>query len=337
MENPKRFKNKLALVGMASTTRHLAPFDDDSYEIWAVNEMGNVPHPAFDWVKRFERLFQIHPRWDFTRNNNPNDFNHFAWLRNEPDTCVQCTGTGKIGEKDCPACAKGIYYPPPIRDTVQVIYMQEEHEDIPQSVKYPLEEMVSLNPRGRYFDSTLAYMVMLASTMGYQEIYIVGFEMAAQSEYFYQRANFEYLIGVLSERGQVFRFPPQTTLLKGELYGFENMKTGYRQQLDMRIAVLNNELSNHNIELAKIEGELRVWKKLLTLSPLTPQGEIDFAEVQGRYGKVLGLVNIVKGAAYETENLRKLYDTYFVPDSGDGKTTVREDTEQYVKTVYGSK
>jgi len=331
MKVEKRFKDKLALVGFASTTRLQAPFDDDEYEIWTVNEAGNIAIPAFSWVKRFDRLFQMHPRWDFSRKNNGNDPNHFSWLRNIEEVCAMCGGTAKFNNADCPACDKGLYRPLESRSWPKVIYMQEAHEDIPNSVKYPLEEMIALNPMGEYFDSSLAYMVMLASTMGYKEIFIVGFEMAAQSEYFYQRANFEYLIGLLSARGQKFRFPAETTLLKGPLYGYKNMKTGYRQQLDMRIAILNNELAQHSAELGKMEGELRVWKDFANDFP------DKLSEAQTKYGKLLGLVNIVKGAVYETENLRKLYDTYFVADALDGRTTVREDTDKYVKTTYSAK
>jgi len=312
-----------------------APFDDDSYEIWTVNEAGNSAIDAFKWVKRFDRLFQIHPRWDFTRSNNGNDPNHWSWLQNVSAPCNVCGATGELKDKKCPACVEGVYTPPETREWAKVIYMQDKWDDIPGSVKYPLEEMISLNPVGRYFDSSLSYMIMLASTMGYKEIFIVGFEMAAQSEYFYQRANFEYLIGLLSARGQVFRFPENTTLLKGKLYGFENMKTGYRQQLDMRLAVLNNELSTHNMELCKLEGQLQTWRELLKLAPLTDEQQELFLACQGKYGKLLGLVNLVKGAAYETENLRKLYDTYFVAEV-DGKTNVREVTDEHIKTVYAA-
>ena len=330
----KQFKQrkKLALVGFAPTTRHLAPFDDDSYDIWTVNEAGNITSPAFSWVKRFDVLFQIHPRWDFSRKNNTNDPNHFWWLKNISATCNVCNGTGE----NCDYCTNGTYHPPVSREWVKAIFMQEEHPDIPQSVRYPIEEMVALNPVGKYFDSSLAFMTMLGSTMGYEEIFIVGFEMAAQSEYFYQRSNFEYLIGVLSERGQVFRFPPNTTLLKGPMYAYENMKTGYRQMLDMRIAILNNELQKHTMELAKVEGELKTWKNIQTGSPLTPTGETAFQEVQARYGKLLGLTNIVKGAIYETENLRKLYDSYFVSDILGEQRDIREVTDAHIKTVYGA-
>jgi hypothetical protein len=331
-----RFREKVALVGFAPTTRQHIPFGDDSYEIWTVNEAGNTALPSFEWVKRFDRLFQMHPRWDFSRKNNTNDPNYYHWLRNESAPCVMCNATGKIGEQPCPVCKNGTYYPPETRDWPKVIYMQEAYEDIPNSVAYPLEYAIKLNPMGRYFDSSVSYMLQLACMMNYKEILVVGFEMAAQTEYFYQRANFEMLVGYWKGQGKNIVIPKESTLLHGPLYGYENMKTGYRQNLDMRLAVLQNEYTNHSHTLALMEGEMQAWKKIAALSPLTPEQAAAFTETQSRYGKQVGLVNLVKGAQYETENLRKLYDTYFMGNAEDGKTTVREDMEQYVKTVYGT-
>jgi hypothetical protein len=332
----KRIKDKVALVGFAPTTRAHAPFDDDSYEIWTVNEAGNIVLPAFSWIKRFDRLFQMHPRWDFSRANNSNDPNHFHWLRNVSAPCQMCGGTSKIGELDCPACDKGMYHPPVSRSWVKTIYMQEAHPDIPDSAKYPLSEVAKLNPRGNYFDSSVAYMLQLAAVMQYEEIKVVGFEMAAQTEYFYQRANFEFLCGYWMSKGVNIVLPPETTLMSGPLYGYENMKTGYRQQLDMRLAILTNELTKHNMELAKKEGELEGYQKMSAVVPMNQQQAEIFAAEKGKYQKLVGLVNLVTGAKYETENLRKLYDTYFMGNAEDGRTTVREDTEQYVKTIYGT-
>lgn len=315
-----RLKDKVAIVGFANATRHLAPFDDDSYEIWTINEAGNVRHPSFSWVKRIDRLFQIHPRWDFTRENNANDPNHWLWLQNKADTCIACKGSG------CENCVEGIYTPHDIRTSVKYIYMQEEYADIPNSIEYPLEFLRQQNPAGKYFTSSLSYMLMLASMMTYTEISLYGFEMAAQTEYFHQRACAEYLIGYMQGQGLNVKVPSESSLLKGELYGYENMKTGYRQQLDMRIAVLENQLSTHNIELARIEGELRIL------------GQLDspelMAETQTKHGKALGLVNVIKGAKHETENLRKLYDTYFVLDGANGQTNTRKVTEEHVKKAY---
>lgn len=334
-KNPERFKDKLAIVGFASTTREQAPFDDPDYEIWTVNEAGNIRIDAFKWVKRFDRLFQIHPRWDFTRENNGNDPNHWLWLQAKSGTCNMCKGTGLVDGKECQMCDKGVYNPPESRSWPRVIYNQKQYDDIPGSVKYPLDEMIALNPAGRYFDSTLSYMLMLASTMGYSEIFVVGFEMSAQSEYFYQRANAEYLIGILQERGINIVLPADSSICKTSkgLYGYENMKTGYRQQLDMRLAVLNNELAVHQTGLATLEGEVKTWKTAMELSK-EPALQTGFEDASKRYGKKLGLVNLVNGALLETENLRKLYDRYFVAEGVEGETTVRKDTDEFIKTIY---
>jgi hypothetical protein len=336
MKQFEKLRDKVALVGFAPTTRDLAPFDDDEYEIWTVNEAGNIVLPAFSWVKRFDRLFQMHPRWDFSRENNGNDPNHFHWLQNITAPCLMCKSTGMIGEQKCPACSNGTYSPPISRTWPTFIYMQDQYKDIPNSVKYPLDAMVKMNPRGRYFDSSAAYMINLAAAMQYKEIYVIGFEMAAQTEYYYQRANFEYLVGLWTARGTNFKFPKNTTLLCGPLYGYENMKTGYRQNLDIRMAILTNELAQHNRDLAKLEGEMEVWAKLSAQGTLTPPIQALAMEAKAKYSKLLGLVNLVNGAKYEAENLRKLYDTYFMGNEADGRTTMREDQDNYVKTIYGA-
>ena len=31
-------KKRVAIIGMATTSRHLAPYDDDEFEIWGLNE-----------------------------------------------------------------------------------------------------------------------------------------------------------------------------------------------------------------------------------------------------------------------------------------------------------
>jgi hypothetical protein len=321
-----RKANKVALVGFAPGTRDHAPYDDPEYDIWTVNEAG-----AFDFVKRIDVLFQIHPRWDFTRDANGNDPNHWLWLQNSMGRCNVCLGTGKLAEDKCPMCENGTYYPRESRKNVRAIVMQEQHDDIPDSVAYPLKEMIAKNPMGKYFTSSLAYMLFLAHHLGYEEIMVVGFEMGAQTEYFYQRSNAEYLIGYLQGLGQKFMFPENTSLMKGELYAYENMRTGYRQQLDMRIANLTNQLNRENHNLAKTEGSMQTWKILIEKGVLPPESGAEFKTVQEMYAKQIGLVNLIKGALAETENLKSLYDRYFVV--GENHTS-RMDTVQHVDSAY---
>lgn len=52
---PKR--KKVALVGYAETTRHLAPFFDEEWEVWGLNQLNR-------WIPRADRWFEMHSEWN---------------------------------------------------------------------------------------------------------------------------------------------------------------------------------------------------------------------------------------------------------------------------------
>ena len=88
---------KVALVGMATTSRHLTPWDDDDFEIWTLNESYYGKHQDPDgtpYVKRIDRHFQMHPSWDYMRPNNFNHPRHPQWLTNEPWTPEEIRARG---------------------------------------------------------------------------------------------------------------------------------------------------------------------------------------------------------------------------------------------------
>lgn len=55
---------KVAIVGFASSTRHLAPYGDPEWEIWGLNN-------AYDWMPRATRWFELHDRWKFPQAWEP--------------------------------------------------------------------------------------------------------------------------------------------------------------------------------------------------------------------------------------------------------------------------
>ena len=64
--------NKVAIVGMAPSTRDQAPFKDMSFEIWACNEM-------YQYIPRISVLFEIHDRDEYrAKKRNPQ---HLKWLQ----------------------------------------------------------------------------------------------------------------------------------------------------------------------------------------------------------------------------------------------------------------
>lgn len=322
----ERHKDTVALCGFAPSTRDLAPWDDPNVEIWGLNEAANFP-----WTKRLDRLFQIHPRWDFSRDNNPNDWNHFQWLKNQKAPCNLCRGTGKLDgtDKPCTAngCESGTYVPLSNRSQVKYIYTDKAYSDIPGSVKFPLKQAIKFIGEDKYFTSSMAYMLVLAAMMGYKRIELYGFDMGQGTEYHYQRPNAEYLIGLLRGRGYTIIVPEQSPLCKGPLYAYENMRTGYRQQLDMRIAVLNAQI----LEQSKVQ--------ISTQARLGMAQELNLPNLEDEaksYNRETALLNFMKGALQETQNLIGLYDTYFIVGPDGEKGVYRNDTDQHVGVQYAA-
>jgi len=224
----------VALVGMATTTRDQAPWDDKDIEIWTLNES---PAKRFEFVKRVTRHFQLHPYWDFMREGNQNDPDHPKWLQEEHD------------------------FP---------IYMQEEFEDIPASVKYPFEEICKhfqLTDHTKYFTATFPYMMALALFEGFERIELYGFEMGSDTEYAYQKGSANFWIGMAIGAGVEVYLPDNCTLLgaKEQLYGYE-MVLGVNPmalEIDMR-RFKNDEdqlVGQVNVVNGKIQEKFKIWNQ----------------------------------------------------------------------------
>jgi hypothetical protein len=69
---PKR--DKVAIIGFATSSRDLAPFDDPSYEIWTLNQL-------YRHVPRSTRHFDIHCNWE---EDNVEGTDHRGWIREAP-------------------------------------------------------------------------------------------------------------------------------------------------------------------------------------------------------------------------------------------------------------
>jgi hypothetical protein len=352
MEPFKRGKDKVALVGFSTRTRSLAPFDDPDFEIWGLNEEYNWFPKKVEgvltmesWLKRYERWFQMHPVNDYMRANNTNDRNHPMWLLNVSGKCMACNGTKEwenymnAGKKEkCPFCQDGVYHPPEARKDL-IIYMQEAHPEIPGSVKYPLNEIVSnMMPegmrktgRGNYFRSSPAFMLALAISMRYKTIGVYGFEMGTDTEYHYQRANFEYWVGRAHSLGIEVILPNESSLLRGELYGYETLKVGYRQDLEMRKTFLEMRVKLAQ-EFAKIkEGAHEALNALLKSGKFSEEdlkAAVKAAKIE--HSKAQAMSNFKRGAQQEVELQLKMFDAYYNAETRE--TVVK--AEELINTDY---
>jgi len=232
---PERFpaiakkRDKCAIIGFAGTSRHLAPYDNPDWECWLLNESHRQ-----NWCKRISRHFQMHQRWDFTKQNNKSYQEHWLWLQKK--------------------------HPFPV-------YMMEQHDDVPSSVKYPLDEICERflpNVRrgtidgdtilNQFFTSSFSYQCALALYLDFKEIAIFGYEMQTLTEYFYQAESTCFWLGLAAGLGTKIYIPDNCRLLNAQLYGYEVDRMINRQRLEFLQRRHQSFFDLANVELQRIAG-----------------------------------------------------------------------------------
>ena len=96
----------VAIVGTHPKTRALAPYDDQNVDIWVMNQA-----PQGDWTKRWTACFQLHE--EAVLQVNQYNSKHWEWLTQEHGA---------------------------------PIYMFEVNPSVPNSVRYPLDEVMEALP-----------------------------------------------------------------------------------------------------------------------------------------------------------------------------------------------
>ena len=175
-------------------------------------------------MPRWDKWFQIHS-WDEIENN-----------RKDPEHLA------KLQAMKCP------------------IYMQQHHDQIPNSVEYPLNEM--LEEFGEIFSSTLDYMMAMAIMGGYKEIELYGIELVSNTEYTVQRPTFYYFMAVAKERGIKVVIPEQSKLKKPIVYAFQHKDVKNVDKQRMELLSHRDAIINQTIDLAKMEGFMLAFKQI---------------------------------------------------------------------------
>ena len=93
------------------------------------------------------------------------------------------------------------------------VYMIQTSDEIPNSVRYPIEDAIRLAGRD-YFTSSIAFMLALAALEGFKEVHLYGINLAIGDEYFYEKPNAEWWIGKLEGLGIKVYVPSASSLLK---------------------------------------------------------------------------------------------------------------------------
>jgi len=264
-------KKTVAMVGMASTSRHLAPYDNETIPIWALNESAT---PRFDYLKRVNRIYQLHPEWDFTRPGNHNYEDYPKWIRE--------------------------------RHPFEIM-MQEQNGRFPSGVRYPIEDIVArFGPEALYFTSSAPYMIAHALLEEYNRIEMYGFEMAANEEYANQKPCAEFWLGVAIGCGCEVYLPPGNPLLGKEmqLYGYEMTPGINPMHVELRKMAIRQQTAEQERLKAEEEGKK---KDLIARIKLLPDNEkLPLIKEVGAIDQELSLIvaryNFCSGVMSEIRN-----------------------------------
>ncbi len=188
----RKGKKTVVMMGTHGRSGPLAPWNEIGIdEWWGLNDSAVI---FGDKMPLFDRWFQIHHRWRFTRRQTRYSEDHWKWLQ---------------------------------KSEVPQIYMQRHFADVPNSVKFPLREVSELLigdklPRGagyvqQYYASTFSYMLglviyeKLTGINDWKRIEIYGCELEQiTTEYFQQRPGMEWWLGQCAAYGIEVYFPHDT-------------------------------------------------------------------------------------------------------------------------------
>lgn len=203
--SPQKRTDKVAIVGFAPSSMGLAPFQDESWELWTLNNI----YSALP-LNRWDRWFEMHP--------NFREYPPFHDVRMDAGAIVRGDSRPAIGEKI--EHVDWLKAQPPGKP----IYFLKDEPDIPAGVKYPLPDVLAWCEKEGlfpYFSNSISYMIALALMDGYKTIGVWGVDMAAGGEYQQERPSVEYWLGVAKRYAEIV-LPKECELLKARLYGYES-------------------------------------------------------------------------------------------------------------------
>jgi len=228
-------RDKLVILGFAPDSRDQAPTDDDSFDVWPLNEL-YMERP--DLVNRATAWFQLHGT--------------------EPPTMRDANQPASLAKLDCPVLMWAKH-----RDIPNsIVYPKSEileHFDIYGDGMVPQ----AVHERDRaYFNNSVSWMIALGIYCKYKEIHVYGVNMAQDnqlnSEYSHQRPSCEHLLGWARGAGIKVALPIVSDLLTAwTLYGYDD-SSKYMAKKDARIKELEGRVNGVKNQRAQVENQARI-------------------------------------------------------------------------------
>jgi len=288
----------LAIVGSHPDTRDNAPFDDPNFEILLFNEAPQQEHI----YKRWDTCLQIHKPEVYASETNWVNKDHWKWLQQDhgPD---------------------------------KRIFMQEVDPRVPNSVRYPLDEVLSLVPY-KYLRSSPALALALAIYLGYKDIWLYGSDLSSNTEYHYQAVNYAFWIGFAHGYGVNLHMECWKSEFNQPIYGYEG-----ELQLD-RDHFLRMFSNHEKVYKMKNKGLVK-WKDKLAKAMLENKfdkvGEIslDLENMAIATGESFGSMSEAKRYSERTDHIsRQEFEKVSAQAQLDGEATEKLMNHEAGKCEY---
>jgi hypothetical protein len=217
---------KIALVGSAPSSVHLAPYGDESWQIWGCSP------GVYGVAKRVNVWFEMHLY-------EPGQ----TWF--SPEYCQWLAAL-------------------PGRGITLWVGHESVTERLPGSVVVPHKKIIEKYDDCRWFcTSSLFWMMASAIEAGATKIGLWGVDMAANEEYEMQRAGIHYLTYIARAQGIEVGCPPESDLFTPRFqYGVDEHTHGFRKhrarmsELTQRRNVAQQQVEQSKIEAAFLMGAL---------------------------------------------------------------------------------
>lgn len=252
-------RKKIAVCGFASSSRHLIPVNDPTWELWGMNQL-------YRHIPRADRWFDIHWNWD---SEVVPGTDYRGWLT----TCgiplymmqhIADLPTSMTFPLQRLTGMAGDYF------TSTVAFMTALAIDqIDQHVMAQLRMEAETSPMR--FLMPLDLLVRQTELYGQHTIGLFGIDLVVEEEYFHQKPCAEFWVGVAVGRGIEVFIPPQSALCKQTYrYGYEpEPQTVVKiSEIDSHHKQLTEERNRLLHELYLHDGALQAdeyWKRVVEL------------------------------------------------------------------------
>ena len=220
---------KKTLVIMGTHPKAMTSFNwsRTDCEIWMFNEAPNAKTAKGEllYPPKADAVIQLHHEAIWKNPKNRSDKEHYQWLTS---------------------------------GNTPTVYMQETYKEVPKSVRYPIENVLSLldnvrmvvngkEKKLKYFSSSPDFALALVAQMWkqgkrYDRVEIWGIELETQSEYEYQRTGFGFWTGYLAALG--IELVLYNSIFDSPMYGYEGDVAITSDYLEKRITELTAEFGN---------------------------------------------------------------------------------------------